>query len=512
MVCTETETIFVYMVSALKRLALSFMFILSGSSALAQQDSLVVDSILQRIRTILEIYNEQVLFVDTSDYYIDGIYANDLNLQIAASKGACNEILRLYVKGADVNNYAGKTATPLHYAISYGRKEAVEILLLLGAKTDVQDMYGNTPLISAVRANDLEMSETLIRFGAPPDGTDRNRSTPLHHASALGYFYIADMLLYYEAQTGLKDLEGNTPLMTGVVFGYFDIADLLLQAGADPNATDERGFTSLMAGAQNGDTLIMRLLLNAGANLYAINKDGIDALGCAVIYNQKTAAEFLLDAGKKWNYSERENSDPVNLARYYGRREVMQMMLERGMEGRKEFVPEEFSVSAGGVFTNHSKMVSASVSLTDPGLKAGIILGAAITPSSQRMLTEDDDDVIYQYGVRSSLISAGVFKEFIISSPGRGYTWSLVPSLSAGYRFYSLYEGTNERPDNKFCIIPATELRWRIPRLVFGSGLAYMRTPFYKVSPLWFTLKASYTITRDQRRFTGKKIRLYNYE
>ncbi len=373
-------------------------------------------------------------------------------------------------------------------------------------------MYGNTPLVSAVRANDLEMAELLIRFGALPAGTDRNGSTPLHHASALGYFYITDMLLYYDAQTELTDLEGNTPLMTGVGFGYYDIADILLQSGADPNAPDKRGFTPLMTAALNGDTVMMRLLLNAGANLYAINNEGIDALGFAVLYGHKEAAEFLLDSGNRWSYNGRENSDPVNLARNYGRDELLRMMIERGMEGKKEFALEEFSVSAGGMFTNHYPMAFASISLTEPGLKAGITVGAAFNPSSQRMLTEGGDDIIYQYKVKSSVIYAGVFRKFLLNNPGRGYTWNLVPSLMAGYRFYSLYEGTKTKPDDKFCIMPAAEIMWSMRRFTLGSGVAYLGSPFYKVSPLWITLKASYTLTRDTKSITGKRIRLYNYE
>ncbi len=500
------------MVTGFKRLSFSLLLILCGSSVFAQPDSLAMDSILQRIRTILDVYNSQVIYIDTSDYLTDEYYADDINLQIAASKGACNEVLRLYVKGADINNFAGKTATPLHYAVSSGRKEAVEILLLLGALTDTQDMFGNTPLVSAVRANDLEMAELLIRFGALPTGADRNGSTPLHHASALGYFYIADMLLYYDAQTELHDLEGNTPLMTGVGFGYYDIADILLQSGADPNAPDKRGFTPLMTAALNGDTLMMRLLLNAGANLYATNNEGTDALGCAVLYGHIDAAEFLLDTGNRWSYNGRENNDPVNLARNYGRTELLQMMIERGMEGKKEFALEEFSVSAGGMFTNHYPMAMASISLTEPGLKAGITVGAAFNPSSQRMLTEGEDDIIYQYKVKSSVIYAGVFRKFLLNNPARGYTWNLVPSIMAGYRFYSLYEGTNTRPDDKFCVIPSVEITWSRRRFTLGSGVAYMGTPFYKVSPLWFTLKASYTLTRDSKIITGKRIRLYNYE
>lgn len=500
------------MVTGLKKIFLSLLLILCGSSAFAQPDSLAMDSILQRIRVILEVYNDQVLFVDTSDYLTGVYYADDINLQLAASKGACNEILRLYVKGADVNNFVGKTATPLHYAVSSGRKEAVEILLLLGAQTDNHDLYGNTPLISAVRASDLEMAELLIRFGALPDATDRNKSTPLHHAAALGYFYITDMLLYYEAMTELHDLEGNTPLMTGVGFGFYDIADILLQSGADPNAPDKRGFTPLMTAAQNNDTLMMRLILKAGANLYTLNNEGVDALGCAIIYRQKEAAGFLLDAGNRWGNKGSANSDPVSLARNYGRGELLQMMIERGMESNKKIALEELSVSAGGMFTSIHRMTFASISLTEPGLKGGITIGAAFSPGSQKMLTEGDDDIIQQYNVKSSVIYAGVFREFLLNSPGAGYRWSFVPSIMAGYRFYSLYEGTNTRPDDKFCIIPSAEITWSMRRFALGSGLKYIGTPFYKVSPLLITIKASYTLTRYSKSITGKKIRLYNYE
>ncbi len=494
------------------RLLFIFLLFPCGIAVNAQPDSLAVDSVMRRIEAILDVYNSQVLYVDTVEYVTDGFDIDDINLQIAASKGACNEIIRLYARGADVNNFIGKTATPLHYAVASGRKEAVEILLLLGARTEVKDMYGITPLISAVRSDDLEMAELLIRYGARPDAPDKNLSTPLHYSSALGYFYIADMLLYYDAVTELHDQEGNTPLMIGVSFGYYDIADLLLQTGADPNATDKRGFTPLMSASQNGDTLMMRLLLNAGAILYAVNKDGLDALGCAVIYGHKAAAEFLLDAGKGWNYKGRENSDPVNMARKYNRREIMQMMLARGMEGRNELALEELSVSAGGMFTDHYSLGTASISLADPGLKAGITVGVAVNPSSQRLLTEGDDGTIYQYRVKSSVLYAGVFKAFQLNNPGAGYNWSLVPSLMAAYRFHSLYEGTYRRPEDRFCVIPAAEIRWSMRRLSLGAGLSYLKTPFNRVSPVWLTLKASYTITPGSKTFKGKKIRLYNYE
>jgi ankyrin repeat protein len=495
------------------RVILMSLLLVGAFSLRAQSDSLAVDSVVTRIRTLLEEYNNQIFVVDTSEY-ISGTYdADDFNLQIAASQGACNEIIKLYIRGADVNNFIGKTATPLHYAVSSGVKEAVEILLLLGADPDEVDIYGNTPLVSAVRSGNLEITEVLIRHGASMTKSDRFNSSPLHHAAALGYFYITDMLLYYESPTEIRDNEGNTPLMLGVSYGYFDISDILLRAGADPNSADKKGFTPIMSAAQDGDTLIMRMLTDAGANMYAKNEEGADALVCAVTEGHVDAVRFLLDNGNRWGYSEVGSVDPVKLAEYYGHKEIVRMLLTSGLSGRRTRMLEELTLSAGGMFTSHYLMTGGSVSLTEPDLRAGVILGAAFNPFNQQVLVNGNNDIIYQYRVNSSVVYAGLFKEFRIPGiPGKKSNLSLIPSLSAGYRYYSLFEGTNDKPDNKFCIIPSGELRWKKRSFAVGAGLTYLQTPFYKVSPVWFTLRASFALAGKAREISIKKIRLYNYE
>jgi len=59
--------------------------------------------------------------------------------------------------------------------------------------------------------------------------------------------------------------------------------------------------------------------------------------------------------------------------------------------------------------------------------------------------------------------------------------------------------------------MPAADLR--ITRRNFGlsAGVAYFDVPFYKVSPVWLTLRASYQLTRSMGNFSGKKTRIYNY-
>ena len=499
--------------TTLKRIIFVFLILIFLSPCIeAQQDSVVLDSIVTRLRVLLKEYNEEALLIDTSRFITEGYDTDDdINLQIAASMGACLEIITLYARGADVNNFVGSVATPLHYAVSSGSMKAVEILLLLGALPDKPDQYGYSPLIAAVMADNLEIAELLIRYGASITKADRNGSSPLHHAAALGFFYTTDMLLYYDAPVEPYDYEGNSPLMLGVSFSYYDITDILLRAGADPNTKDKKGFTPLMAAAQNGDTLMLRMLVNAGANLYSANYDDYDALGCAARYGKAEAVSFLLQNGKRWNYSNTGLKNPVDIAEYYGHNELLPVLTMYGFAEEPKFALEELTFSAGGRFTSHYLLLDGSVSLSEPRMKAGITLGAATNPFRWKLLVEEND-ATWQYMVNTYLIYAGVFKEFELGETAAGNKLSIIPSLSAGYRFYSDYEGVNRKPESKFCIIPSADISWKMKYFGISAGLSYMQTPFLKVSPIWLNLKLSYTLMQKSPIVPGKKIKIYNYE
>jgi ankyrin repeat protein len=499
--------------TTLKRIIIVFLVLIFLSPCVkAQQDSVVLDSIVTRLRVLLEEYNEEALIIDTSRFITEGYDTDDdINLQIAASMGACLEIITLYARGADVNNFVGSVATPLHYAVSSGSMKAVEILLLLGALPDKPDQYGYSPLIAAVMADNLEIAELLIRYGASITKADRNGSSPLHHAAALGFFYTTDMLLYYDAPVEMYDYEGNTPLMLGVSFSYYDITDILLRAGADPNTKDKKGFTPLMAAAQNGDTLMLRMLINAGANLYSANDDNYDALGCAARFGQLEAASFLLQNGNRWNYKNNGVKNPVDIAEYYSQSKLLPLLTLYGLAEEPKFALEELTFSAGARFTSHYLLMDGSLSLTEPRMKAGITLGAATNPFGWKLLVKEND-ATWQYMVNTYLIYAGVFKEFELGETADGNKLSIIPSLSAGYRFYSNYEGVERKPESKFCIIPSADISWKLKYFGMSAGLSYMQTPFLKVFPIWLNLKLSYTLLQKSPIVPGKKIKIYNYE
>jgi len=498
--------------TTLKRIIFVFLILIFLSPFVkAQQDLVLLDSVVTRLKVILEEYNKEVVIIDTSQFITVGYDNENINLQIAASLGACNEIVGMFAKGADVNNFAGGVATPLHYAVSSGSMKAVEVLLLLGALPDQTDQYGYSPLIAAVRADNLDIAELLIRYGASITKTDNNLSSPLHHAAALGFFYTTDMLLYYEAPLENRDYEGNTPLMIGVNYGYHDISDILLRAGADPNTQDKKGFTPLMVAAQNGDTLMLRLLVNAGANLYSSNDDDYDALGCAVRFGHSEAVSFLLQNGKRWNYRNNVLKNPVDIAEYYGQSKLLPLLTNSGLAVEPTFALEVLTFSAGVKLTPHYLLMDGSVSLSEPRMKAGITLGAALNPFRWKLLVEESD-ATYQYQVNTYLVYAGVFKEFGLGETANGNRLSIIPSLSAGYRFYSDYEGVDRKPESSFCIIPSADVCWRIQNFGISAGLSYINTPFLKVSPLWFNLKTSYSIMQKSPLVAGKRSKIYYNE
>ena len=475
--------------------------------------SISTDSVVNRIVEILKEYNETVIVLDTSEYIVNPYPDKCFDLQVAATRGDCNKIIKIASKLGDISDLKCEEASPLHYAISNSKSLAAELLVLLGAPLDKYDLYGNTPLIAAIKGNDLEISEMLVRYGATVVKGDLHGVTPLHYATALGLFYMTDMLLYYEVPTDLKDEDGNTPLMVSSLAGYYDITDILLKAGADPNAADNKGFTPLMAAAQNGDTLMMRLLIDAGANLYSLNKEGFDALCVAVKRDNPDAVRFLLKSGNRWDVKINNKKNATEVAALYGNRSLVPLLRESGFHVQTRLSMDEIRISAGAGATPHYYLFSGSISLRESGLKSGLTVGAYFNPVSCRLLMKyDNEDILYQYKTKTSILYAGIFKEFNIYKSIFENRLCVVTSLSAGYSIYSRYNGTRMQPDNKFIVIPAAGLEWKLNNLSFYGSLSWIKTPFYKVPPAWFSLGCNISVFNQGLRTPGKRIKYLSYE
>jgi ankyrin repeat protein len=397
--------------------------------------------------------------------------------------------------------------TPLLYAVANNRLDAVKVLLNYDIDINVMTTYWETPLLAAVKNGNVDIAEALIRDSADTKVSDKYGATPLHYAAIYGYFYMVDMLLYYEAAVYSKTNDGTTPLMTAVWAGYSDISDLLIQNGADPEEKDNLGFTPFLIAAQNGDTVIMEMLIKRNINLYEVNSFNYNALDIAIKSNQKEATAYLLKKGDKWASSENNPVSPYSVAAKYVRKEIAVLLEKNNIPRTYKFGFDQVAISASFRNCFYDYFTGIGVLFKEPSINGGIFLGLDVKPGYTRVLMKESETKFYQYFNKSSMIYAGLFKDFAITDfPYKG-NWIFSGSLAAGYSYGNKLKGTSITPENKIRIIPGIGLKWTNDRLNFYSNIEIIKSEFYKVGPLWLRLGVSYNIFFDNVRAPGKDIK-----
>ena len=85
-----------------------------------------------------------------------------------ACKGGDVNRVRSMVDSSNVNarDTAGRRSSPLHFAAGYGRREAVEHLLAVGANVHARDDGGLIPLHNACSFGHAEVVSLLLASGA----------------------------------------------------------------------------------------------------------------------------------------------------------------------------------------------------------------------------------------------------------------------------------------------------------------------------------------------------------
>ncbi len=448
--------------------------------------------------------------IDTSDY-LPAFYESslDYNLMIAASKGYVSEIDRLIGEGADINTTTTTGVTPLMFAVLNNSLPAVKALLKY--KPDLEKLTSSfeTALIMAVKNNDFDICEALIRAGADVDFVDRNGATPLHYAAINGYLEITDLLLYYNASINQKSDDGTTPLLAAVTAGYANLADLLVQNGADKEASNNLGFTPFLMASVNGDTLIMDLLFRNGVNIYATTKNHYNALDLAISSDQPEAVNYLLRIGNKWTDISEKAVDPYLVAAKYRRKEIISIMKKNNVPGQVKLGIDQTAVTLSSRLTTRDYYTGISMSFKEPYLNGGIITGLDMKLWDTRVLEKDSEHTYYQYFDKGYMVYAGVFKDFVLSENPFKSTYSFTTTLMAGYSFGHTLKGTLMVPANKFMIIPDLTFKWTRKKFSASLGMEYIKSPFYRIGPVWMRAGLSYTLFFDRVRTQISPIKWY---
>ncbi len=446
--------------------------------------------------------------IDTSDY-ISSTFESALsyNLLLAAAKGYPVEIDRLLAKGADINIETNEKATPLILAVAGNHLEAVNALLKHNPNIDNFTVSYETPLMIAVKNDNPDICEALIRNGADIDFTDSNGATPLHIAALNGFLDIVDMLLYYNASIDQKSDEGLTPLLASIMAGYTEVADLLIQNGANMEARNNEGYTPFLLAAFTGDTLIMDVLFKHGVDIYAIGNKGYSAIDLAISANEKAILIYLLRIGNKWGSAETNAVNPYTVAGKYRRKEMIYILKENNIPGKIKYGIDQSDFSVSSRITLKDYYQGFSYSLREPFLNAGITAGIDMKLWNTRILEKSSENTFYQYFDKDYMVYAGLFKDFTLYENPFKSSIKLTTLLMGAYSFGYQLKGTGAAPPDKFLLVPDITLKWAGKHFSTYMGLEYIKSPFYKIGPVWLRIGLSYTIYFDKVRNELKPVK-----
>ncbi|XP_023313752.1 serine/threonine-protein phosphatase 6 regulatory ankyrin repeat subunit B-like [Trichogramma pretiosum] len=185
--------------------------------------------------------------------------AGDSPLHMALAGGHGSVARSLVTRGADPNlaNKAG--STPLHVVCkSYRDDGLLEMFFEINGernqtvRVDAQDEQGQTPLHFALLWGNKSAVESLLRKGADPNLANKAGLTALHiHCDRVDDDRFAETMLETSRdmnrtlRVDARDASGNTPLQTAVARGHEKMIGFLLRNGADPNSADAEGSTAL---------------------------------------------------------------------------------------------------------------------------------------------------------------------------------------------------------------------------------------------------------------------------
>ena len=184
---------------------------------------------------------------------------------LAAINDSDSEELRLLI-GQGVNVDARVDAngsTALHAALATKNSEAVSLLILAGASTDVAAEGGQTALHFAASNNDRFDVRNLLRAGASIDKRDGAGATALHRAIRSGNHDVVIELLNHRPDVDAATGTGQTPLHTAVRCGRHDAIQALLARNATACLVDAQGKTALDLATARSDAEAIRLLTPA---------------------------------------------------------------------------------------------------------------------------------------------------------------------------------------------------------------------------------------------------------
>jgi cytohesin len=282
----------------------------------------------------------------------------DISIHRAALDGNIEAVKQHLAAGTDVNKWRSVIndgvifrGTPLHMAVSEGKKEIAELLIAEGADVNAngksdglsihvkfKNYFGpaQTPLHSVTTKG---IAKLLIDKGANVNAKDEWESTPLHYAALEGHMEVAELLIDKGADMSARDSYNRTPLLLATSDNHKDIAELLIAKGSDVNAQDVDGRTILHhAAAGYGRKEIVKLLIAKVADVNTKDQHGktpLDDVEAQIWEDDssedKTAKKETANLIRKHG-GKSGAADSIHVAAMVGNVEAVQQHLDSGVD------------------------------------------------------------------------------------------------------------------------------------------------------------------------------------
>lgn len=205
-------------------------------------------------------------------------------------------------------------ATPLHYAVRYGKSHLVELLCSAGANPNACDSTLKTPLlITAPKESQDVIYTTLLAYGADTSVQDLFGDSVLHVAT-MGNMSnaLVTKLINAGSLINVQNKKGVTPLAEAVALKNIDHISLYVERGGDIFASDINDNTPLTLAIRDGNVLKM---LVTPANFASTDAYGSSALHIALEHSATAGSvRYLLDAGLDINGTNCYGETPLFVA------------------------------------------------------------------------------------------------------------------------------------------------------------------------------------------------------